>query len=150
MPVAELFVTYLTTSLEADEVVTEVLMPIARNCQGFSFQEMVRRSSDLAIVAVAARVERDESTGAVASVGVSLAGVADRVCLADPEPLQELVGSPGDDGTFRRVAAGVAAGVQAESDLHASGAYRKRLVEVLTRRALRDAFDRAAPRAGAA
>ena len=39
-------------------------------------------------------------------------------------------------------AAAVADAVRPESDVHASGAYRSRLVDLLTRRALRDALDR--------
>ena len=46
---------------------------------------MVRRTSDFAIVAVAATVYLDERTGVIAAARVALAGVADRVVLADPE-----------------------------------------------------------------
>jgi aerobic carbon-monoxide dehydrogenase medium subunit len=139
----ELFVTYLTTSLGADELLTDVLVPIARNRQGHSFQEVVRRTSDLAIVAVAARVDLDEAADVVVSADVSLAGVADRVDLAASDLLEELVGSSADDATIARVAAAVADSVRTQSDVHASAVYRKRLVEVLTRRAIREAFDRA-------
>ena len=141
--VADLFVSYLTTTLEATEVVTDVLVPVLARGQGWGFREMVRRSSDLAIVAVAARVDLDDAAEVVRSVQISLAGVSDRVVLADPALFAELVGTSGDDASLARVAAAVADAVSPESDVHASGAYRSRLVDVLTRRALRDAFDRA-------
>jgi aerobic carbon-monoxide dehydrogenase medium subunit len=142
IPVRELFVTYLTTCLEPDEVVTEVRVPVIRQGEGWGFREMVRRSSDLAIVAVAARLELDE-TKVVRSADLSVAGVADRVVLAAPALLGPLVGSRGGETTITEVAAALAESVEPDSDVHASAQYRRRLVEVLTRRALGDALSRA-------
>src|SRR5262249_17991451 len=87
VPVSELFVSYWTTALAETEIITDVLIPAARPRQGWSFQEMVRRTSDFAIVAVAAVVELDERADTVAAARVALAGVADRVLLAGPELL---------------------------------------------------------------
>lgn len=140
----ELFVSYLTTSLAPAEIVTEVLVPTTRSRQGWGFGEMVRRSSDLAIVAVAARAELEAGADVTRSVAVSLAGVADRVLLVEPALLADLVGSAPDDVTIGRAAAAVADSVSPATDVHASAEYRRRLVDVLTRRALRDAFERAA------
>ncbi len=139
----ELFVTYLTTSLGEAEVITGVNVPVKRPGEGLSFQEMVRRTSDLAIAAVAARVELDESREAVRGARLALAGVADRVCLAPDGDVEALLGSRGDSEAIGTVAAAVAAGVAPSSDVHASADYRKRLVGVLTRRALTEAIARA-------
>ncbi len=81
VPASELFVSYWTTALEESEIITDVLIP-ARPRQGWSFQEMVRRTSDFAIVAVAALVELDERADTIAAARVALAGVADRVMPA--------------------------------------------------------------------
>jgi carbon-monoxide dehydrogenase medium subunit len=122
---------------------------------------MVRRTSDFAIVAVAALVELDERADTIAAARVALAGVADRVVLADPELLTGLTGSAltggGDDAAgdvaarvagsvdpAGDVAARVAGSVDPADDVHASGEYRRRLVRVLTARALREAYARAA------
>ncbi len=51
VPVRELFVTYLTTSLEPDEIIAEVRFPKPPPGAGWSFQEMARRRGDFAIVA---------------------------------------------------------------------------------------------------
>ena len=85
VPVAGLFAGYWATTLAESEIITDVLIPAARPGSGWSFQEMVRRTSDFAIVAVAATVYLDERTGVIAAARVALAGVADRVVLADPE-----------------------------------------------------------------
>ena len=143
VPVRELFVTYLTTALEHPEVITDVLVRVTRPRQGWSFHEMVRRTSDFAIVAVAAWIRLDERADVVAAAHVALAGVAGRVVLAAPELVAELIGIAPDEVTLAHVAAGIARSADPSSDVHASGDYRRRLVQVLSARALRDAFDKA-------
>jgi aerobic carbon-monoxide dehydrogenase medium subunit len=143
IPARDFFVTYLATALEPTEVLTDVVVPVARPGQGWSFKEMVRRSSDFAIVAVAAWLELDEAGEAIGSVRLALAGVADRVVLVDAEHLAGLVGSRAEERVLREAGAAVAGSVDPDTDVHASGAYRKRLVDVLTRRALGEAFERA-------
>jgi len=135
IPVSELFAGYWSTTLAEAEIITDVLIPVARPRQGWSFHEMVRRTSDFAIVAVAVILDLAERDGAIAAATVALAGVADRVVLADPQPL---------DGDADEIARRIAEILDPPDDVHASGAYRKRLARVLTTRALREATARAA------
>ena len=134
VPASDLFAGYWTTRLDPAEIITDVLIPVARPRQGWSFLEMVRRTSDFAIVAVGAIFNVAERTGDHASATVALAGVADRVVLADPE----LVDDDPD-----QTAARIADSLDPPDDVHASGAYRRRLVRVLVARALREASARA-------
>jgi aerobic carbon-monoxide dehydrogenase medium subunit len=143
IPVSELFAGYWTTTLASAEIITDVLIPVARPWQGWSFHEMVRRTSDFAIVAVAVMVDVDERTGAITTARVALAGVADRVVLADSELFAELTGSTADTD-LDAAAARVAERLEPADDVHASGEYRRRLARVLTARALRQACARAA------
>ena len=135
VPASDLFAGYWSTTLDPAEIITDVLIPAARPRQGWSFQEMVRRTSDFAIVAVAVIFNVAERTGEPASATVALAGVADRVVLADPELLND---DPDES------AARIAESLDPPDDVHASGAYRRRLARVLTARALREASARAA------
>jgi aerobic carbon-monoxide dehydrogenase medium subunit len=135
VPVTDLFAGYWATTLDTAEIITDVLIPAARPRQGWSFQEMVRRTSDFAIVAVAVIVNLAERAGDPASATVALAGVADRVVLADPVLLND---DPDES------AARIAESLDPPDDVHASGAYRRRLTRVLTARALREASARAA------
>jgi len=135
VPASDLFAGYWSTTLDPAQIITDVLIPAARSRQGWSFQEMVRRTSDFAIVAVAVIFNLAERSGAPASATVALAGVADRVVLAD----SELV-----DDDPEQTAARIADTLDPPDDVHASGAYRRRLVRVLTARALREASARAA------
>jgi aerobic carbon-monoxide dehydrogenase medium subunit len=142
VPVSELFAGYWATTLDAEEIITDVLIPVARPRQGWSFHEMVRRTSDFAVVAVAAVVELDERTDEIAAARVALAGVADRVTLAGPDPLAALTGRTAV-AAADETAARIADTLEPASDVHASAAYRRRLVRVLTARALRQAAARA-------
>ena len=135
IPVADLFAGYWSTTLADAEIITDVLIPVARPRQGWSFHEMVRRTSDFAIVAVCATFNLAERSGLPASATLALAGVADRVVLADPE----LLTADPDESAAR-----VADTLDPPDDVHASGAYRRRLARVLVARALREASARAA------
>jgi len=143
VPVSELFVSYWTTALAESEIITDVLIPVGRPRQGWSFHEMVRRTSDFAIVAVAAMVELNERADTIAATRVALAGVADRVTLAGQELLTGLTGSTGGEAADA-AAARIAGSLEPSADVHASGDYRRRLVRVLTARALREAYAHAA------
>ena len=158
IPVAELFESYWSTTLAESEIITDVFIPAAGPRQGWSFHEMVRRTSDFAIVAVAAMVELDEAADTIAAVRVALAGVADRVMFADPHLLAGLTGltgstlnggagagGAGHEPRRRGAAAGrIADGLEPTDDVHAPAGYRRRLVRVLVARALREAYARAA------
>jgi carbon-monoxide dehydrogenase medium subunit len=146
VPARDLFVTYLTTCLEPAEVITDVLVPVARPRQGWAFAEMVRRTSDFAIVAVAAWVELAAEADVITSVRVALAGVADRVVLAGAAPLAGLAGTAAGEAAWAEVAAAVAGSVEPPGDVQASAGYRRHLVRVLTARALAGAAARAAGR----
>jgi carbon-monoxide dehydrogenase medium subunit len=135
MPASDLFAGYWATTLDPEQIITDVLIPAARPGQGWSFQEMVRRTSDFAIVAVSVIFNLAERTGDHASATVALAGVADRVVLAAPELLND---DPDES------AARIAESLDPPDDVHASGTYRRRLARVLTARALREASARAA------
>jgi CO/xanthine dehydrogenase FAD-binding subunit len=140
VPASDLFAGYWSTTLAEAEIITDVLIPVARPRQGWSFHEMVRRTSDFAIVAVAATVTLAERSNLIAAARLALAGVADRVVLARPE----LDGCTADDETLDAAAARIADRLEPDSDVHASGEYRRRLARVLTARALREAAARAA------
>jgi aerobic carbon-monoxide dehydrogenase medium subunit len=144
VPASELFDGYWTTTLAAAEIITDVLIPLSRPRQGWSFHEMVRRTSDFAIVAVAAVVELDERADTIAAARVALAGVADRVTLAGQDLLTGLVGSTGDEASAGAAAARISGSLEPHTDVHASGDYRRRLARVLTARALGEAYARAA------
>jgi carbon-monoxide dehydrogenase medium subunit len=94
------------------------------------------------VVGVAALVELDEG-GTVVVASAALGGVAERPWKVPAGVLAELVGAAPEAAPLARVAERAAAMLDPDDDVHASGAYRRRLAAVLLRRALVQAAARA-------
>lgn len=137
---SQFFTGYLSTSLEPNELLTEIEVPHTVG-KGTALEELARRAGDFAVIAVAVVVGVDRR-GRVDEARLAYAGVG-------PQPLRAhraedvLVGhEPTAEWVAR--AAGVARGTMpTHSDAFASSAYRSLLVEVLGRRALGQAVGRA-------
>ncbi len=139
VPLSELLVDAMLTSLDPGELITEIIVPIEDSSTGTSYQKMKQPASGFAIVGVAARVRK--SNGAIdwARVGVTgLSGTGFRATAAE----DLLAGAAGSEEDVRRAAATVADGVEANSDLHASADYRKHLATVYAARAIHAALER--------
>lgn len=142
IPAAEFFVSYMTTSLESTEVLTEVRFAPWAAGTGWAIQEMARRHGDLALAGVAATLRL--ARGACTAVRLAAFGVnATAVRLTAAE--QVLEGLAPDAASFTRAAAAAAEKLEEPmSCVHASAEYRRHLVEVLVRRCLTEAAARAA------
>jgi aerobic carbon-monoxide dehydrogenase medium subunit len=139
IPAAELFLTYFTTTLAADEILTEVRFPRWPEGTGWCFLEESRRHGDFAMVGVAALITLDAERRCT-HTAVALTGV-DGMPHAVMEATGILVGHVPDEARIAEVARAAAAGVAPESDIHASAAFRRHLSGVLTRRALHQAVE---------
>jgi carbon-monoxide dehydrogenase medium subunit len=136
----DLFQTYLTTSLEPDEILTEVRLPAMPAGAAYAFEEFSRRHGDFAIVGIAAIVVVDRGRCRDARLATAGAGpVPVRLRAAEEILVQEGVG----ERAIAAAAARAAELVSPDSDLHASADYRRNLTRVLTGRALTRALARA-------
>ncbi len=125
-----------TTALEPGEIVTEISVPVEQSGTGVSYQKMLQPASGFAIVGVAARIRRAGGRIAMARIGVTgLAWKAFRATAAE----QLLEGG----ADVRAAVAGIAEGVQANADIHASAEYRKHMAAVYAARAVSAALSRA-------
>src|SRR5581483_10431419 len=77
----DFFVSYLTTALAPDELLTEIRLPVAPARTGAAFVEVSRRHGDFALVAAAAQVTLD-ANGACARAALALGGVGPTPCPA--------------------------------------------------------------------
>ena len=132
----EFFRSYYTTAREPDELVVAVRLPAGP--PRVAFHEATPRLGGstgefaTAGVAAAAQVGDDDR---FSRVRIALLGVADRPVRArEAEAL--LTGAEPTAGVFVAAAEAAAAAVDPPSDVHAGAGYRRRLVSVLTRRAL--------------
>jgi CO/xanthine dehydrogenase FAD-binding subunit len=138
----QFFVGYLTTATEPDELLVEARVPVAPPHTGSSFMEVSRRHGDFALVGVATTLSVDDA-GVCTACAIAVTGVGPTP-VVPREAAQALVGVKATADAFDNVARRVAAALEPDSDLHASGDYRKHLAGVLTRRALTRAAERAA------
>jgi CO/xanthine dehydrogenase FAD-binding subunit len=142
---AEFFRTYLTTALRPDELLVEVRIPPQPPRTGSAFQEISRRHGDFALVGVAALVTLDEH-GTVNRARIIFTGAGDVPVRAEAAERALVGGLP--DATIVSQAARLAADqLDPPSDVHASATYRREVAEVLARRALSLAVERARPAA---
>lgn len=140
IPIEEFFITYLTTALAEDELLTEVRFPKMPATMGWAFQEFARRHGDFAIVETGALLSLDGGVVEDARIAVGGAGpVAFRATDAE----DALKGQQLSDQLIEQAAEKAAAMTEPEPDVHASAEYRTHLTKVLTRRALKEAQTRA-------
>jgi carbon-monoxide dehydrogenase medium subunit len=137
---SDFFVAALATSLAPGELLVEARFPILGPKIGWGFQELSRRHGDFAIVAAAALVEAAPA-GTIKTARIALGAVADRpIRCAEAEAT--LIGRRGDPEAFTAAAAAATAALGPPGDVHASGAYRRRVAGVLVERALAEAWQR--------
>lgn len=136
----QLFQSYLTTSLEADEILTEVRLPAMPAGAGYAFEEFARRHGDFAIVGIAAMVVAEGRRCRRARLATAGAGPVP-VRLHAAEEILEKDGLA--DAAIAAAAQRAGELVEPDSDIHASAEYRRHLTRVLTARALTRARTRA-------
>ena len=135
----EFFVTYLTTALAPDEIVVEVRFPLSLSTSGWAFEEFAQRHGDFALAGVAAVLDANGEQCQLARLATAGVGPTP-LRLRAVEHMLEQGGLT--EQNIEAAAERAAELVEPGSDLHASADYRRHLVRVLTRRALRRAATR--------
>ena len=139
----DFFTGFFSTALEPGEMVAAVRFPPAPPKTGFAFFEIARRHGDYAQAGVAARLTLGDD-GRIRGAKLVFLAVG-------PGPVEAtkaaaaLAGEAPGDALFS-VAGAIAASdeVDPSGDMHASSDFKRHLVGILTRRALRAAAGRAA------
>ncbi len=138
----EFFLGPLMTAIELNEILCEVRFPVAPVGAVWGFQELCRRPGDFAIVAVACQLSLDQNRTCSAAVLAVGGAHATPLHILDVETV--ISGSKGEDAVITEAAEKAAATVDPSGDVHASAKYRRRMVKVLTARALKEAWGKAA------
>ena len=136
IPADELFAGPLESTLAADEIATEAFFPALRPGEGVGFAEIARRHGDYALVGVAGlvRVDGDEATEAWLGF----------LSVNDVPTVVEVSGMSAAEAADH-----VLTVLEPADDIHATAAYRSRLVRVLASRVLAEATDHARRRSDA-
>ena len=133
----DFFVTLMTTCMEPEEFLVEVLFPTLPERTGWAIEEFAIRHGDFAIAGVTAVVTLDEKQ-ACKDVRIGAIGVAE-VPHRDSEVEKMFHGQKISDALLDEASEKMAAGVDPSSDLHASAAQRRHLLRTLTRKAVKNA-----------
>lgn len=133
IPARDFFTGMMTTSLQEDELLVEVRLPLLTPDTQFGFDEFSRRAGDFAI-AMALTLYRVEE-GRIIEPRVAIGG-------AEPYPRrilnaeQTLEGQVPGPASFTSAADQAASAIDPMEDVQTSGEYRRDLVRTITLRAL--------------
>lgn len=146
IPIQEFITGVRRTALQPDELVIEIQVPPpgARAASHY-IKLKERQKMDIAFVGVAASVELEPGDGVIRGARIALGAVAPTPIRA-PAAEAALRGRPLSDDILEQVGRVAAESAQPIMDVRASVAYRKEMVSVLTRRAVRQAATLAAQR----
>jgi aerobic carbon-monoxide dehydrogenase medium subunit len=136
----DFFVELFTSALQPGEILREIRFTPPKGKFGQAYMKFRHPASGFAVVGLAVSLTAEGSKCGACSVGVTgLSGKAFRAGGVE----RALKGASLDGKTLSAAADHVADGVDANSDLFASGEYRKHLAQVYARRALEAAASRA-------
>jgi len=141
IPVEDFFVSLFATALRADEILTEIRIPVPPARSGGAYFKMERKVSDFATAAVAAQLTLD-AQGAIQKAGIGLTNVGATPIKARTAE-NFLRGKKLDAASIGQAAQLAAGEAQPSSDLRGPAEYKKVLINELTKRALARAGERA-------
>jgi carbon-monoxide dehydrogenase medium subunit len=138
----EFFVGMFTTALEPDEILVEIELPFMKPRTGWSFMEVAPRAGDYALMGVAALVTLDES-GKCENAKLVYLNAGDGPVDAK-EAAESLVGEELSDKKIDSAAAHASEKeITPFGNIHTSSEFQTHLANVLTKKALKQALQRA-------
>ena len=137
---ADFFIGLLTTDIQSDEMLVEIVLPKTPPRSGSCFMELARRRGDFALAGVAAIVSLDADERCV-NVRLALCGVGATPVDASAAAAS-LIGQKCTHAAIETVAADVQKVIAPSGNVHASAAYQRHIAGVLTRRAIAAALER--------
>lgn len=131
VPAADFFQGHYTTAIQPGELLVGAEIPYSD--LEWAFEEMARRSGDLAVAMAAVGVRSED--GICRKARVLLGGVGDRP-LRSAHAEEYLIGRALTPEVTREAGRIAVAGIEARSDVHGSPEFRSSVAAVLVRRAL--------------
>jgi carbon-monoxide dehydrogenase medium subunit len=141
IPITELYIAILTTSLRADELLTEIRVPLPRGRSGGAYEKLERKVGDYAVIGVGAQLTLD-TEGNVQEAGIGLCN-AGSISIKATEAEKFIAGKPvAPDNVNEAARLAMEASDPIEDD-RGPVDYKRAMVRELTRRALQRALERA-------
>ncbi len=129
------------TTIEYDEMLTEVVLPPNPARTGSSYQQVARQSGGYALAAVTSIVTLDDKDRCK-EVRMILMGVSDMPILSE-KVSGMFVGQTASEELFKEIGEAVQSEIDPANDLNGTAEYRRDLIRTLVPRSLTTAFDRA-------
>ena len=133
----DFFVDLLTTSLLPGEILREIRIKKPSGKFGQAYQKVPHPASGFAVVGVAVNLVLNDD-GSCKSAGIGVTGVSVKAYRASAVETA-LAGTNLDDNAIATAVEHVCDGIVPNTDLYASGDYRRHLAKVHTRRAIQAA-----------
>ena len=133
----DFFVDLLTTSLLPGEILREIRIKKPSGKFGQAYQKVPHPASGFAVVGVAVNLVLNDD-GSCKSAGIGVTGVSVKAYRASAVETA-LAGTNLDDNAIATAVEHVCDGIDPNTDLYASGDYRRHLAKVHTRRAIQAA-----------
>ncbi len=141
IPIDEFFHGFYMTALEPSDVLTEIQIPKAKKGSGGAYHKVERKVGDYATAGVAVHMELDDN-GVCQQIGIGLTNVS-----AIPMRLERgeelLRGQKITDDLIAQVGQVASEDSEPESDLRGSEAYKRSIINTITKRMLNKALERA-------
>jgi carbon-monoxide dehydrogenase medium subunit len=141
VPMRELYVGILTTTLAEDELITEIRVPFPRPRSSGAYEKLERKVGDYAVIGVGVQIALDADS-AVIEAGIGLCNAAPTSITADAAEAF-LVGKPLVADNVNHAAQLAMEASDPIEDDRGPVDYKQAMVRELTRRALRRALFRA-------
>lgn len=130
------------TALRKGEILEKVSIPIPKKPVGHSVKKLTLGHGDFPLITVSVVMDYDKEAGALSKVALALGGVSEKAFrVTDVEDLLrgKAKPSPRDFEEAAKIAQDIS---DPQADIDVSVAYKRRMIAVVTRRALVEAFER--------
>jgi carbon-monoxide dehydrogenase medium subunit len=140
LPAVDFFQAPFTTALGADELLTELRLPVWPAGTGYAFLEFTRTHGNFAVVGAAVLLHMEG--GRIDRTAIALCGVAGTPVRATAAEQRLLNSVPAED-VLDSAAEAATQDLNPPSDIHGTAAFRRKVAAVYVRRALELAVARA-------
>lgn len=141
IPIDEFFHGFYMTALEPSDILTEIRIPKASKNSGGAYHKVERKVGDYATAGVAVHVELDDD-GVCKEIGIGLTNVS-AVPMRLERGEEVLRGQKVTDELIEQIGQIASEDCEPESDLRGSEAYKRSIVNTITKRMLNKALERA-------
>jgi carbon-monoxide dehydrogenase medium subunit len=140
VPIDEFFYGFYMTAVQANEILTEIRIPIPAAGTGNAYHKLERKVGDYATAGVAVQVTLDEN-GICTYAGIGLTNV-NPVPMRAERSEEVLVGNKITDELIAQAAQYASEDCNPSSDLRGDEDYKRAMVGVLTKRMIKKAIER--------